>query len=863
MNRTKNFGLSLLALLCCIVVTAQTTSVTKCEYWIDQQFDSRQTANMSAGELTTQFDMSVLPLGLHSLAIRTGTGDGRWSPVLVKYFLVPQPGSTQENNLASYEYWIDGNYDNKVTGTFSTGGIVTTDLDMSSLPVGLHSISFRALDDNGHVSSVLVKYFLVPQPGSTQENTLAGYEYWIDSNYDNKVTGTFSTGGIVTTDLDMSSLPVGLHSIAFRALDDNGHVSSVLVKYFLVPENTSTTENSIAGYRYWFDRDMENIVEGEMTSGTIVTDIDVSALNAGLHFFNYQVKDAIGKYSATMVSFFTVPEQGGLGDKIVSYEYWFDDNPRKKVEVEPTMTLELNNEMLVVEGIKSKIVPADYTFDAENKKVIFTQDVEFGLQVFNDLGTGSEAVTQTVEGYEFTVDPAFVALDNEVSDTKAAPKGGDVQGFSYAGAVDDSLHWEITNEVGAKVDFYDAAGNVITPEAKTIDEKDVLVMKMPTESVYVLVYGATQDGDITIKVAQPIELAVIDATRAYGEENPTFTYSTNGATVAGEVAFTTEATAASGVGEYTVSIDDSGITNSYVTLKSGKLTITKAPLTIKAKDYTIKQGEALPTFEMEYEGFKNGETAEVLTTQATIATTATSASEPGTYDITVSGAEAANYELTFVKGTLTIAAADPVTITAKSYEIEYGDELPTFEFTSEGAALVGTPAITCDIPEGAPAGTYPIVISKGNVTNYNDTYVNGTLTITKAKLTITADDIEVHQDEVMPTLTWKAEGWKNDEDESVLTVQPVCTTEGSPTSSLGDYTITIGGAEAANYDITYVNGKLTVSVPVGITSIDANVAPADIYTLQGIKVRSKSESLDGLADGYYIVNRRKVLIRRR
>ena len=67
---------------------------------------------------------------------------------------------------------------------------------------------------------------------------------------------------------------------------------------------------------------------------------------------------------------------------------------------------------------------------------------------------------------------------------------------------------------------------------------------------------------------------------------------------------------------------------------------------------------------------------------------------------------------------------------------------------------------------------------------------------------------------MMPTLTWKAEGWKNDEDESVLTVQPVCTTEGSPTSSLGDYTITIGGAEAANYDITYVNGKLTVSVPV-------------------------------------------------
>ena len=653
MNRTKHFGLSLLALLCCIVVTAQTTSVTECEYWIDQQFDSRQTANMSAGELTTQLDMSALPLGLHSLAIRTGTSDGRWSPVLVKFFLVPQPGSTQENNLAGYEYWIDGNYDNKVSGTFSTGGIVTTDLDMSSLPVGLHSISFRALDDNGHVSSVLVKYFLVPQPGSTQENNLAGYEYWIDGNYDNKVTGTFSTGGIVITDLDMSSLPIGLHSISFRALDDNGHVSSVLVKYFLVPENTSTTENSIAGYRYWFDKDMENIVEGEMTSsGTIATDIDVSALNAGLHLFNYQVKDAIGKYSATMMSFFTVPEQGGLGDKIVAYDYWFNNNPRKRVEVTPTATLELNDIVIDMEDVEPETVPADYVFNSETKQVVFTFDVEFGLQVFNDLGTGSEAVTQTI-GYEFTIDPLFVALTNEVCNTKTAPQGGQVLGFSYAGAVGDSLHWEITGS-DAKIDFYDADGNRITPEAKTIDDKNVLVIKMPTTTIYALSYGATTADEISVKVSQPIELTVVDATRKYGEENPTFTYTSKGAALAGEVAFITEAVATSTVGEYVVSINGSGITNSYVTLKPGKLTITKAPLAVGVEDCTITEGEALPKFILTFDGFKNNEDESVLTTQPTVTTDATETSAPGDYVLVVSGGEATNYELTYTNGKLTI-----------------------------------------------------------------------------------------------------------------------------------------------------------------------------------------------------------------
>ena len=695
MNRTKHLGLSLLALLCCIVVTAQTTAVTKCEYWIDQQFDSRKTVNMSAGELTTQLDMSALPTGLHSLAIRTGTDDGRWSSVLVKYFLVPQPGSTQENNLAGYEYWIDGDYSNKVSGTFGAGGIVTTDLDMSTLPVGLHSISFRAIDDNGHVSSVLVKYFLVPQPGSTQENNLAGYEYWIDGDYSNKVSGTFGAGGIVTTDLDMSTLPVGLHSISFRAIDDNGHVSSVLVKYFLVPENSSTTENTLTGYRYWFDTDIDNAVEGEMTSdGVIETDIDASTLIPGLHLFNYQVKDALGKYSATMISFFTVPEEGALvGDKIVAYEYWFNNNPRKRVEVEPAATLELNDIDLEVEGVEPETVPADYVFNAETKKVVITLDVEFGLQVFNNLGTGSEAVTQTVGGYEFTVDPLFEELDNEASSTKAAPKGGQIQGFSYTGAVGDVLYWEITGS-DAKVDFKDADGNVITPETKEIGGKTVLVVTMPTTTVYLLTYGTTTGDEITVKVAQPVEITISDATREYGDANPTFTYTSKGAAVAGEVAYSTTADVTSDVGEYEVTVDLTGVTNSYVTVIPGKLTITKATLKVGVEDCTITEGEPLPTFVLTYDGFKNGEDASVLTTLPQVTTDATAASAPGDYVLTVSGGEATNYKFSYTNGTLTIQQATGIR------NVEF--DRPVNVYTL-GGVLVRRNATSFD---GLPDGVY-------------------------------------------------------------------------------------------------------------------------------------------------------------
>ena len=92
-------------------------------------------------------------------------------------------------------------------------------------------------------------------------------------------------------------------------------------------------------------------------------------------------------------------------------------------------------------------------------------------------------------------------------------------------------------------------------------------------------------------------------------------------------------------------------------------TIAKAPLKAIAKSYTIKQGEALPTFEATYEGFKNNETSEVLTKQPSITTTATSASEPGEYDITISGGEARNYDISYVAGKLTIEAVEITPIT--------------------------------------------------------------------------------------------------------------------------------------------------------------------------------------------------------
>ena len=79
-----------------------------------------------------------------------------------------------------------------------------------------------------------------------------------------------------------------------------------------------------------------------------------------------------------------------------------------------------------------------------------------------------------------------------------------------------------------------------------------------------------------------------------------------------------------------------------------------------AQSYTRKQGEKNPEFAVRYKGFVNGETEEVLTALPTISCEATEASEPGEYDIVVSGGVAENYEFTYVAGKLSILEPDGI-----------------------------------------------------------------------------------------------------------------------------------------------------------------------------------------------------------
>lgn len=334
--------------------------------------------------------------------------------------------------------------------------------------------------------------------------------------------------------------------------------------------------------------------------------------------------------------------------------------------------------------------------------------------------------------------------------------------------------------------------------------------------------------------------------RVYGEANPTFGYTSAGHDLQGTPTLTCSATATSPVGVYDIVVSRGSVTNKELTMVNGKLTVTQAPLTITAQSYTIKQNEPLPQFAVNYSGLKNAETESVLTAKPVITSNVPADKAPGTYTITVSGASATNYNISYVAGTLTILEADPITITANSQTMEYGGNVPALTYTVSGGTLTGTPVLTCEATATTDVGSYAITVAKGSVDYPNLKFVDGTLTVTKAPITVTAQNRTIAETDALPSFTASYEGFKNGQTESVLTVAPAfaCAPEAAliefATFKPGEYAIAPSGAEAKNYTFIYINGVLKVNeVPtLTITAADAQMVygdevPALAYTTTG------------------------------
>ena len=122
-----------------------------------------------------------------------------------------------------------------------------------------------------------------------------------------------------------------------------------------------------------------------------------------------------------------------------------------------------------------------------------------------------------------------------------------------------------------------------------------------------------------------------------------------------------------------------------------------------------------------------------------------------------------------------------------------------------------------------------------------------TFTIDKAALTISAGNYEIFEGQAIPEFTVSYDGFVNNETEAVLTQKPIVSCKATATSKAGEYTINVYGAEAANYNITHINGKLVILSIVFVSGGNTSDEEGDAATYQITYNGSNGEGLPTVA----------------
>jgi hypothetical protein len=343
------------------------------------------------------------------------------------------------------------------------------------------------------------------------------------------------------------------------------------------------------------------------------------------------------------------------------------------------------------------------------------------------------------------------------------------------------------------------------------------------DSNYTITYVG---GTLTITPAV-LTVAANNQTKTYGGTVPSLTYTISGfvngdtsSVISGSPTLSTTATSSSPAGSSPITVDVSGLSAVNYTFagQSGTLTINPAPLNVTANGQSMTYGGTVPTLTYSVSGLVNGDTAGSVLS-GSLATKGSSSSHVGGYSITQGTLTAgANYSIHFSGATLTITPA-PLTITANNASKVYGAALPALTVSSSGwvngdtlASLTTPPTLstTATAASHVQAGGYPITASGAVDPNYAITYLPGTLTVTPAPLTISADPQSMVLGAPLPALTASYLGFVNGDSPASLGTPASLTTPATPTSPIGTYPIFVAGASSTDYTITFHAGTLAI-----------------------------------------------------
>lgn len=446
-----------------------------------------------------------------------------------------------------------------------------------------------------------------------------------------------------------------------------------------------------------------------------------------------------------------------------------------------------------------------------------------GAPVYNKTfaANAPDSITQTGNRFLYSLAPTLTLTANNLS--KTVGEANPTLSYTVSGLVGGDTAADVfsgTPELSTAADLASAIGEyAIDLETGTIVLSDYD-------------YGINLvDGLLSVEAAALIELLITadDLSRYYGDANPDFTATFDGLktgdteSVVSGLQFSSTADLTSPVGNYIITPFGASATDYHISYANGTLTVNPRLLTITAVDLDKIYGDALSGFGSTISGLASFDEESDLGTIVYSSSASSTTADVGQYSIRASGANNSNYSISYVDGTATVTPRS-ATITAPTLNREYGLENPTFNAIGSGflsGEFNRSEVVYNDISISENVGNYTLTPSGYVDPNYTISYINGSLEITPASLTLTADDKSRQYGADNPSFTYSESGYRLGHDATDVFSEIQLSSTAAITSSVGNYEISLEATQFNdNYDVTLNSGQLT------ITKAPLVVAPA-------------------------------------
>jgi len=405
--------------------------------------------------------------------------------------------------------------------------------------------------------------------------------------------------------------------------------------------------------------------------------------------------------------------------------------------------------------------------------------------------------------YTLTYVPANLTIG-----AKAITVTADAKSKTY-GDADPALTYTVTSGTLTGADTF--TGALVRNPGENINTYPITQGTLALSSNYTLTYVPA---NLTIGT-KAITVTADAKSKIYGAADPALTYTVTTGALVNTDTFTGTLTRNPGenINTYPITQGTLALSSNYtLTYVPANLTIGKRAITVTADAKTKSYATADPalTYSITSGTLTGADTFTGALIRDAGENINTYAIKQGTLALTT------NYALTYIGANFTITKR-VLTITADNQSKVYGSANPTLTIkysgfvNGESQSNFTTPPVISTVATAASGvSTYPITVSGATIPNYDIVYVPATLTITKAVLTITAENKSRNYGAANPTFTVLYTGFVNGDNAAKLSTQPSTTSAANATSVPGNYPITVNGAASADYSFNYVNGTLTV-----------------------------------------------------